>query len=56
MFPRLLGVKDSRLPELRRGEMFLFEREDLLNQGMFDLVAKYLLYHGLRVWIYFPSF
>lgn len=52
MFSKILpsGVKDGvKSKDMKQGELILYERDDLLYQGMFILCAKYILFFGVRV-------
>ena len=52
MFSKILpsGVKDGvKSNDMKQGELILYERDDMLYQGMFILCAKYMLFFGIRV-------
>jgi phosphatidylinositol glycan class O len=52
MFSKILpsGVKDGiKSKDMKRGELILYERDDLLYQGTFIVCAKYILFFGIRV-------
>jgi len=60
MFPKILltAVKDSvKNKDMKRGELILYEKDDLLYQGAFTLCTKYILFFGIRVsWLYTDKF
>ena len=54
MFSKIFpsGVKDGvKSKDIKQGELILYERDDMLYQGMFILCAKYeyILVFGIRV-------
>lgn len=51
MFPKMLpSAKDSiKSKDMKRGELILYEKDDLLYQEAFILCTKYILFFGIRV-------
>nr|CAD7398348.1 unnamed protein product [Timema poppensis] len=48
MAPRLMSLGDPVTEDLKKGELFLYQRDDLLYHGLFDLCTKYTLFIGAR--------
>nr|CAD7445140.1 unnamed protein product [Timema bartmani] len=49
MAPRLMSLGDPVTEDLKKGELFLYQRDDLLYHGLFDLCTKYTLFIGARM-------
>nr|CAD7395860.1 unnamed protein product [Timema cristinae] len=49
MAPRLMSLGDPVMEDLKKGELFLYQRDDLLYHGLFDLCTKYTLFIGTRM-------
>ena len=52
MFPKLVPSSNKDITksnDIKRGELVLYEKDDLLYYGMFTLCTKFILFFGFRV-------
>ncbi|XP_015523909.1 GPI ethanolamine phosphate transferase 3 isoform X1 [Neodiprion lecontei] len=49
IFPNIAGSKAQSQKDLRRGELLLYESDSSLLTTVFSVSAKYVLFHGIRM-------